>query len=151
MGRCPTTLRFSAVVVCCRTLSASAPLPLCTHAGGCSESPLRFPAEAVTPQSQSYIRWFTDDLLFHYQRCHRRAFLDVYGDPSQKDPPSDYFLKLRRDSADHRSAVLQTFQPLHRPEFPPGDWAAGAKATLDLMVQGVDAIHQAVLVMPSPV
>ncbi|MEB3289755.1 MAG: TM0106 family RecB-like putative nuclease [Leptolyngbya sp.] len=131
-------------------MSASAPLPPRTHVGGCSESPLRFPSEAISGHSPSYIRWFTDDLLFHYQRCHRRAFLDVYGDPNQQDPPSDYFLKLRQDSADHRSTILQTFQPLQRPQFSPGDWAAGAKATLDLMAQGVEAIHQAVLVMPSP-
>jgi uncharacterized protein len=90
-------------------------------------------------------------MLFHYQRCHRRAFLDVYGDPSQQDPPSDYLLKLRQDSIDHRSEVLQSFQPLHRPQFHPGDWAAGAKATRDLMAQGVDTIHRAVLTMPSPV
>ncbi len=101
--------------------------------------------------SPTYIRWLTDDMLFHYQRCHRRAFLDVYGDSDRQDPPSDYLLKLRQDSADHRETVLQTFQPLHRPQFAPGDWAAGARATLALMAQGVEAIHQAVLTMPSPV
>lgn len=130
-------------------MSASFPLLPRTDAGGCSGSPLRFPAEALAPQSQAYIRWLTDDMLFHYQRCHRRAFLDIYGDPRQQDAPSDYLLKLRQDGVDHRTEVLQSFQPLHQPQFAPGDWAAGAKATLDLMAQGVDTIHQAVLVMPA--
>jgi uncharacterized protein len=97
------------------------------------------------------IRWLTDDVLFYYQRCSRRAFLDLYGDRSRQDPPSDYLLKLRQDSIQHRQAVLESFQPLHSPQFAPGDWAAGARATLELMAQGVDTIHQAVLVTPSAV
>ena len=38
------------------------------------------------------------ELLLNYQRCSRRAFLDLYGDRSQRDPPSDYLLKLLQDS-----------------------------------------------------
>ncbi|WP_264308362.1 TM0106 family RecB-like putative nuclease [Nodosilinea nodulosa] len=107
-------------------------------------------AEASTP-SQSLIRWLTDDVLFHYQRCSRRAFLDLYGDRAQQNHPSDYLLKLRQDSLTHRERVLEDYYPLYRPEFPSGDWAAGAKATLDLMAEGVEAIRQGVLATPSAV
>ncbi|MEM6599686.1 MAG: hypothetical protein AAF635_16230, partial [Cyanobacteria bacterium P01_C01_bin.69] len=50
--------------------------------------------------------WFTDHMLFHYRRCRRRTYLDTYGNPTDKDPPSDYFTKLRQDSAEHRQAIL---------------------------------------------
>jgi predicted RecB family nuclease len=112
---------------------------------------LRFPAEATTPNSQTLIRWLTDDMLFHYQRCSRRAFLDQYGDQQQKDPPSDYLLKLRQDSTYHRQSILEMFAPLQNPDFPQGDWAAGARATEEMMAQGVSTIHRPVLVAPSPV
>ncbi|WP_240966354.1 TM0106 family RecB-like putative nuclease [Nodosilinea sp. P-1105] len=114
-----------------------------------SGGPLRFPAEATTPTSQALIRWLTDDVLFHYQRCNRRAFLDLYGDRSQQRPPSDYLLKLRQDSNLHRQSVLESFQPLSRPQFATGNWVDGARATTALMAQGVDVIHQGVLVAPS--
>lgn len=46
----------------------------------------------------------------------------------------------------HRQTVLQSYEPLHRPHYAKGDWAAGARATQELMAQGVDAITRAVLV-----
>lgn len=131
-------------------MSASYPLPQRPDSGGGHLSPLRFPSEAATPNSQSLVRWLTDDLLFHYQRCSRRAFLDLYGDPQQQDPPSDYLLKLRQDGQAHRQAVLDDYQPLRRPTYPAGDWAAGAKATEALMAEGVAAIASAVLVTDAP-
>jgi predicted RecB family nuclease len=88
--------------------------------------------------------WLTDELLFNYQRCHRRAFLDVFGDRSQRDPPSDYLLKLRQDSVEHQRLVLGE-EPVHRPDYPRRDWLAGAEATMALMQQGVDRIAQGVL------
>ncbi len=90
-------------------------------------------------------------MLFHYQRCGRRAYLDLYGDRAHQDIPSDYLLKLRQDSTLHRQAVLASFEPWHRPQFSVGDWVAGAKATLELMAQGVETIHRAVLIANSPV
>ncbi|MEA5449777.1 TM0106 family RecB-like putative nuclease [Leptolyngbya sp. CCNP1308] len=130
-------------------MSASHPLPPHSSSGGGPKSSLSFPAETTT--LKSLIRWLTDDVLFHYQRCSRRAFLDLYGDRNQKDTPSDYLLKLRQDSLTHRERVLEDYYPLYRPEFPSGDWAAGAKATLDLMADGVEAIRQGVLAAPSAV
>lgn len=86
----------------------------------------------------------TADLLFHYQRCDRRAFLEVCGDIAQRDPPSDYVLKLIQDSAANRRAVLAT-ESYEQPRYPKGDWFAGAEATLALMRRGVDRIVRGVL------
>jgi uncharacterized protein len=82
--------------------------------------------------------------LIHYQRCRRRAFLDVHGDLSQRDAPNEYLLKLIQDSrANHRSVLSK--QIFSQPEYPANDWKAGALATLELMQQGVDRIYQGVL------
>jgi predicted RecB family nuclease len=77
----------------------------------------------------------TADLLLNYQRCSRRAFLDMHGDLTVRDAPNDYLLKLLQDSvANHRQALAD--QSYHQPSHTPRDWATGAKATLDLMQRG---------------
>ncbi|NJL85743.1 MAG: TM0106 family RecB-like putative nuclease [Leptolyngbyaceae cyanobacterium SM1_1_3] len=88
--------------------------------------------------------WITDNQLFQYHRCGRRAFLDLYGDTSLRDSSSDYLLKLRQDSAEHRQEVLQDYQPLHEPDA--ADRIERAAATEQLMRQGVDYISRGVLV-----
>jgi predicted RecB family nuclease len=86
----------------------------------------------------------TAEMLLNYQRCNRRAFLDVYGDSSQKDAPSDYLLKLFQDSVqNHRSRLVDV--EYQRPSYPSGDWPAGLAATVELMAAGVDRIYQPVL------
>ncbi|MEM9163016.1 MAG: TM0106 family RecB-like putative nuclease [Cyanobacteria bacterium P01_F01_bin.4] len=91
------------------------------------------------------LQWLTDDILFYFQRCRRRTFLDQFGDQQQQNPPSDYLLKIRQDSATHRRQALQDYAPRHRPPYEAGDWVAGSKATLALMEQGVDYIYKGVL------
>lgn len=91
--------------------------------------------------------WITDELLFNYQRCSRRAYLDLYGDQSRRDPPSDYLLKLRQDSRNHQQTVLGE-QPFNQPDYPRRDWLTGAQATLELMQQGAERISQGVLLTP---
>ncbi|HEY9747760.1 MAG TPA: TM0106 family RecB-like putative nuclease, partial [Allocoleopsis sp.] len=93
--------------------------------------------------------FLTTELLLQYQRCSRRAFLDVYGDLTQRDPPSDYLLKLIQDSAAHRRSVLTDYT-WQQPICPPGDWVAGGQATLELMRQGADCIYQGVLLRETP-
>ncbi len=88
----------------------------------------------------------TDDLLLYYKRCRRRAFLDIYGDPTQKDQEQEFLLKLRKDSRAHQQSVLAR-APHQSPYYPRQDWEAGAKATLELMQQGTEHISQGVLVM----
>ena len=87
----------------------------------------------------------TDKLLLSYQRCHLRAFLDTCGDWKQQDPPSDFLLKLMRDSAAYQQQALE-HETYEQPYYPRGDWEAGAAATLSLMQQGVDRIYRGVLI-----
>nr|WP_290227947.1 TM0106 family RecB-like putative nuclease [Trichocoleus desertorum] len=93
--------------------------------------------------------FLTTELLLQYQRCSRRAFLDIYGDLTQRDPPSDYLLKLIQDSTAHRRTVLTDYA-WQQPVWPPRDWVAGGQATLDLMRQGVECIYQGILVTETP-
>lgn len=86
----------------------------------------------------------TDEILFNYQRCSRRAFLDTYEDSTRRDPPNDYLLKLRQDSFEHQLSILED-EPADYPQYPKRDWAAGAEVTLQLMRQGVDRIARGVL------
>lgn len=86
----------------------------------------------------------TAQLLLQYQRCHRRPFLDRHGDLSLKDAPSELLLKLRDDKLAHQKTVLAKY-PYQQPIYPKGDWEAGAKATRELMQQGVDCIYKGVL------
>lgn len=88
--------------------------------------------------------WITDEVLFNYQRCRRRAYLDTHGDRSHCDSPSDYLLKLRQDSISHQIEVLGEV-PAQKPDYPRKDWLAGAAATLSLMAQGAERITQGVL------
>jgi uncharacterized protein len=102
------------------------------------------PASAATHKVASEGIRVTNEILFNYQRCHRRAFLDVYGDAKQCDPPSDYLLKLRQDSLAHQMEILAG-DPVNEPAYPRHDWSAGSAATLALMQQGVDRIARGVL------
>lgn len=87
----------------------------------------------------------TAELLLQYQRCHRRAFLDLYGKKQELDPPNDFQLKLQQDRLAHQKTVLSE-QTYHKPEYPHKDWQAGAQATLTLMRQGVERIYKGVLI-----
>ncbi len=86
----------------------------------------------------------TDDLLLFYKRCRRRAFLDLYGDPTQQDQEQDFLLKLRQESRAHHQAVL-AIAPYQSTKYSRGNWEAGAKQTLELMQQGAERISQGVL------
>jgi len=120
--------------------SSASPLPLPTIV----RSPHPFP-EGL-PQPQPTDLWITDDLLFDYQRCQRRAYLNVYGNIEERDPPSDYLKKLRQDSLAHQLTVVGA-EDVRQPTFPHGDWWAGAIATYELMRQGVERIARGVLLM----
>jgi predicted RecB family nuclease len=87
--------------------------------------------------------------LINYQRCRRRSFLDVYGDPTQRDATNEYLLKILQDSQDNRQQTLSAQSFVH-PAYPTGDWAAGAEATRALMQQGVERIYRGVLRVQRP-
>lgn len=86
----------------------------------------------------------TAQLLLSYQRCHRQAYLDVYGDKTQKSAPSDFLNKLRQDRLEHQQQFFASYEWV-QPEYPKYDWQAGAQATLALMQAGVPYIRQGVL------
>jgi predicted RecB family nuclease len=131
-------------------LAASPHRPNATEAEGTPPAPLILVSS--NPQSISASPevpnlkelWITDDLLFNYQRCRRRSYLDAYGDKQHCTSPSDYLVKLRQDSFAHQMEIFSE-SPAHQPEYPRHDWVAGAKATQELMEQGVDRIVKGVL------
>lgn len=85
----------------------------------------------------------------HYQRCHRRAYLDLKGDHTLKESHNDYRIKLQHDRIHHEQAILESYLQsglsCFQPDYPPEDWQAGHQATLELMAQGVDLIYHGVL------
>ncbi|HIK05258.1 MAG TPA: TM0106 family RecB-like putative nuclease [Trichormus sp. M33_DOE_039] len=82
--------------------------------------------------------------LLQYQRCKRRPILDIHGDKSLRDTPSELLLKLQQDKNAHRLSILAQFT-YQKPDYPRGKWAAGQAATIELMQLGVDYIYQGVL------
>ena len=86
------------------------------------------------------------ELLLQYQRCRRRIFLDAYGDLIQKDAPTTMLMKLQQQKFTYQQTVLAEHN-YYRPDYPKGNWDAGAKATLELMQQGVECIHKGVLLL----
>lgn len=89
----------------------------------------------------------TDQLLLNFQRCHRQAFLEMYGEKGVRGQVNDFLLKLGQDKQRFQDSL--TFdQTLAQPEYPYHDWEAGSIATLDLMRQGVPVIRKGVLMSP---
>ncbi|KJH73534.1 TM0106 family RecB-like putative nuclease [Aliterella atlantica] len=84
------------------------------------------------------------ELLLQYIRCQRKAYLDTNGDLSQREPAGDLLLKLQQEKFAHQKTVLAQYN-YQRPDYPKGDWEAGAKATLELMQQGVESIFKGVI------
>lgn len=88
----------------------------------------------------------TDALLLDYKRCQRRAFLNLYGDWSERDPERDFLLKLRQESQSHITTILAEFYPdYQQPQSSYQDWQARSRETKILMEQGVDCIAYGVL------
>ena len=88
--------------------------------------------------------FITDSQLLSYQRCPRKAFLDIYGDFRQQEFPSDFLLKLIRDSLKFKSSIINNYN-YQIPDYPSGNLIAGVKATEGLMAVGVDVIYKGVL------
>jgi predicted RecB family nuclease len=105
------------------------------------------PIPPATATSRAAEIWLTDELLFNYQRCARRAFLDLHAEIALRDRPSDYLMKLRQDSIAHQLEVLAE-APYEKPQYPRRDWQAGAAATLALMERGAERIANGVIQLP---
>jgi predicted RecB family nuclease len=86
----------------------------------------------------------TDQLLLNFQRCHRQAFLEMYGEAGVRGQVNDFLLKLGQDKQRFQNS-LNFDQLIVQPKYPRHDWQAGGIATLDLMHQGVPVIRNGVL------
>lgn len=90
----------------------------------------------------------SDDLLFHYKRCQRRAFLDVYGEESQKLPDKDFVLKLKEEKEFHEQRIIieNGLNP-HQPRrlLTEEDNKQLIFLTENLMRQGVESIYRGML------
>ncbi|MFN5952656.1 MAG: TM0106 family RecB-like putative nuclease [Dolichospermum sp.] len=83
-------------------------------------------------------------LLLQFQRCQRRSFLDTHGDYHQRDIRNELVLKLQQDkNLNHQRIVTKL--SYYEPDYPSGNWQAGAAATIELMQRGVSYIHHGVL------
>jgi predicted RecB family nuclease len=89
----------------------------------------------------------TDQLLLNFQRCHRQAFLEAYGDPNARGQVNDFLLKLGQDKQRFQEELLSD-RTVVQPHYPRHDWEAGAMATLDLMRQGTPIVRNGVLLSP---
>ena len=88
----------------------------------------------------------SDYLLLNYKRCNRRTFLEIYGNPQQKDPDKDFLLKLKRENQVHIRNVIQARSLLcHQPAASRRVWQLNAEQTIELMQQGVDCIAKGTL------
>ncbi|MGD1901180.1 MAG: TM0106 family RecB-like putative nuclease [Geitlerinemataceae cyanobacterium] len=89
----------------------------------------------------------SSDLLLHFQRCRRRAFLDIYGDDRRKTPSENFLLKLREDSQAHRELELSEY-PYVQPDYARGQWRDGVAQTIELMQAGTPCIYRGAIAAP---
>jgi|UPI00036B6B12 uncharacterized protein len=82
--------------------------------------------------------------LLQFQRCKRRPYLDIHGKCSEIDATNDLLLKLQQDKISYQRTVLAQWN-YSRPNYQLGDWQKGSAGTIELMQQGVECIHQGVL------
>lgn len=85
--------------------------------------------------------------FYRYQTCQRIVYLDYNGNPDLRRSRSAYDQYIMQQGQQHEDAVID--QMTHAPAEPGytiGDLPSGARATRDLMRQGVTLIYQGVLV-----
>ncbi|HHP7230121.1 MAG TPA: TM0106 family RecB-like putative nuclease [Xenococcaceae cyanobacterium] len=82
----------------------------------------------------------TDQLLLNYKRCRRRTYLEVYGNPTEKDPEKEFLSKLKRENQVHIANTLKSqFLDYQRPRAK--DWLLNWQQTQELMEQGKECIY----------
>lgn len=87
----------------------------------------------------------SDDLLFHYRRCRRRALLDIYGEESRKLPDKDFVVKLKEEKEFHQQKIIldNGLNPYYtRRMLTQEDSQQLILLTENLMRQGVESIYQ---------
>jgi predicted RecB family nuclease len=95
----------------------------------------------------------TDDLLHNYKRCHRRGFLELYGNRRDQDREKDFVKKLHQESQKHLAKVLSNFDctnlwgskiDSHSQQISQNQYKTIAQ-TQKLMAEGVEVINQGIL------
>ena len=83
----------------------------------------------------------SDRLLLNYKRCNRRTFLEIFGNPEDRDREKDFLRKLKRENQTHIQNVIaaKSLEP-QQPQASRRDWQLNAQQTVELMQQGVDCI-----------
>ncbi|MDB9313601.1 TM0106 family RecB-like putative nuclease [Spirulina sp. CS-785/01] len=99
------------------------------------------------PNSSSLL--LTDELLLDYKRCDRRAFLNRYGDPQQRDPEREFVGKLKAENQRQIQELLKQYN-WTGPEAPSRDWPQRIAQTIQLMNAGVECIYRGLLSHQTP-
>ncbi|MEM7554009.1 MAG: TM0106 family RecB-like putative nuclease [Cyanobacteria bacterium P01_A01_bin.84] len=86
------------------------------------------------------------ELLLQYQRCKRRAFLDINSSTEKRDASGDLLRKLQQDKAVHQKKILTQWNYQQPGYSRKKNYGAAKTETLDMMHQGVDCIHKGLLV-----
>jgi hypothetical protein len=82
--------------------------------------------------------------VYTFLACPRAVALDMHGDPSAKRPLRDGEQLALARGREHEARVVAGLD-YAAPEYPRGDFAAGARATAALLQAGVGGVHQGVL------
>jgi uncharacterized protein len=77
--------------------------------------------------------------------CDRQVYLNHFGDPAQKAPPSAYRSWLIEQGRQHENTVIEGFD-FQKPPYTIENLEMGADITLQLMKEGVGLIYQGVLI-----
>ncbi len=89
----------------------------------------------------------TDQLLLNYKRCRRRTYLEVYGNPREKDSEKEFLLKLKRENQLHIANTLKSqFLVYQRPNAK--DQLLNWQETKEFMEQGIECIYGGSLYLP---
>ncbi|MBF2056772.1 MAG: TM0106 family RecB-like putative nuclease [Cyanobacterium sp. T60_A2020_053] len=84
----------------------------------------------------------TDELIFQYRRCDRKAFLNYYCKEDEKPQPRDFVAKLKQENILHCQNLLNHLQlSYQQPQTLWHDTSGIIAETLELMAKGAECIY----------
>ncbi len=86
----------------------------------------------------------TGSQVYGFLKCEHSVWLDFLGDKSRKLPPSEALEHLLARGRAHEDVIVDGLDYVE-PDYEPGDFVAGARATRELLERGVDGVSQGVL------
>jgi predicted RecB family nuclease len=90
------------------------------------------------------MRRITGTHVYAYVKCPHLAALDLHVPRAERRPPTEWEEFAARRGRDFETEFVRSL-PVATPAYPERDFVAGAAATLQLLEQGADWIHQGVL------